>query len=316
MTQEQFIRENTPAWQALERLTKGRGHPSDFHTLDRLHRLYRVAAGHLSYARSHFPDAPVCHDLNTLVTAAHHRLYVRQSGGLHAFTRMLTQNLPLSVRREWPYLLTAVGVFIAFGLYAYLFTWFDPGAARAFLPAEYLSATGEGAGAWDGVLMSSLIMVNNLQVAVLAFGLGLTLGLGTLYVVAQNAMLLGALAAHVAAQGNGLTFWSLILPHGVWELFAICLSAAAGLRLGFALLRPGSRSRKDALTAAGKAALPMMGLVAVLLVLAGLVEGFFTPADLAPEAKLLFAAVTFVLLLAYLSLCGRKNAADHRLPTL
>jgi uncharacterized membrane protein SpoIIM required for sporulation len=310
MTQERFIRDNTPSWRALEQLTRGRGQPSDFPALDRLHRLYRVAAGHLSYARSHFPDAQVCHYLNTLVTAAHHRLYVRQTGGWPAFTRTLTRKLPLAVRREWPYLLVSAGVFIAFGLYAYLLTWFNPGAARAFLPEQYWAATGEGAAVWDGMVMSSSIMVNNLQVSVLAFGLGLTLGLGTLYVVAYNAMLLGALAAQITARGNGLVFWSLILPHGVWELFAICLAAAAGLRLGYALLRPGALSRKDALTAAGKAALPMMGLVAVLLALAAVVEGFLTPADIPPGAKLAFSALAFALLTLYLARGGRRNAPD------
>ena len=155
--------------------------------------------------------------------------------------------------------------------------------------------------------MTSTIMVNNIYVSVLAFGFGLTLGLGTLFVLAQNGMMLGALAAVFTARGQGVLFWSLILPHGVWELTAIFLAGAAGLQIGLALLRPGQMSRRDALLGAGRQAVSLMGLVCVLLVLAAVVEGFFTPSDLPSWAKLLFSGIAFVLLSVYLFFGGRRN---------
>lgn len=311
MTQDRFIRENTPVWQALEQMLNGRQEKrTDFPSLTRLHRLYRMAAGHLSFAQTHFPESQLCQYLNALVTNAHHRLHIRRPQGWRSFGRLLTQGLPQMVRRNRAFVLVAIGVFLALTLYGYLFTWFAPDTAGAFLPQEYLdSAQSPGTGSWDGAVMSSTIMVNNIRVSILAFGLGLTCGLGTLYVLATNAMMLGALAAHVTAAGNGLVFWSLILPHGVWELFAICLSGAAGLRIGLALLRPGALSRKDALVLAGRQAVSLMCLVTVLLVLAGFVEGFFTPAPIAPEWKLTFSGVAFVLLAVYLFFGGRRELA-------
>ena len=309
MTLERFTRENTPVWQALEQFAAV-SENMDFISIVRLRNLYRLTAGHLSYARDHFPDAPLTSHLNTLVTRAHHRLHIRRQSGWRAVGRSLAAGLPRMVRRERAFVLAAMGLFLMFTLYGYLFTLFSPDSAGAFLPEEFLNASGEGGGDWDGVLMSSMIMVNNIQVSVLAFGLGLTLGLGTLYVFASNGMMLGALAAVFTANRQDVLFWSLILPHGVWELFAICLAGAAGLRVGFALLRPGLYTRRDALVAAGRQSVSMMGLVCVLLVLAAVVEGFFTPADIPPGFKLLFSGVALALLVLYLFF-GGKGKGDN-----
>ena len=309
MTQERFVREHKPSWDALETMMRGKAPKhTPFLELIHLHRLYRLAAGHLSYARGHFPEAQICLYLNTLVTRAHHRLHIRRSGGWRAFGRVFSEKLPHMVKNNRSYLFVSIGVFLLFMLYGYLFTLLSPGSAGAFLPEAYLNASGEGIGDWDSALMTSTIMVNNIYVSILAFGLGLTLGLGTLYVLVNNAMMLGALAAVFTARGQDLLFWSLILPHGVWELFAICLSGAAGLRIGYALLRPGQFSRRDALLTAGKQAVSLMSLVCALLVLAAIVEGFFTPSDIPPWSKLLFSGIAFVLLVVYLFVGGRKSA--------
>jgi uncharacterized membrane protein SpoIIM required for sporulation len=263
-------------------------------------------AGHLSYAQTHFPLSDTCRYLNTLVARAHHGLY-RRSGGPGLRLRRLPLGGARAVWENGRFVLVSVGLFVAFALYGYLFCWFAPGAASAFLPAEYLNASPSGAGnEWDSAVMSSTIMVNNIRVSVVAFCAGITFGLGTVYILSVNAMLLGALAAHVTAAGWAAEFWSLILPHGVWELFAICLSGAAGLRIGYALLRPGRLRRGDALVEAGRRAVTLMGFVCVLLILAGVVEGFFTPSAVPPTAKLFFAGLTGILLLFYLW-AGRKR---------
>ena len=310
MTQERFVRDNTPAWEELENLLRvSAPNGMTFQGLVRLHRLYRLAAGQLSYARDHFPESQITLSLNALVTRAHHRLHVRRSGSWRAFGRTLADKLPRTVKQNRAYVLTATGVFLAFGLYAYLMTRLSSAGAGAFLSPDLFDSEG-GAGNWDSVMMASTIMVNNIYVAVLAFGLGLTLGLGTLYVLAQNGMMLGSLAAFFTERGLAVSFWSLILPHGIWELFAIFLAGAAGLRIGMALLRPGRLSRRDALLSAGRQAVSLMGMVCVLLVLAAVVEGFFTPSDLPPWAKLLFSGAAFALLSAYLFFGGRRRNAE------
>ncbi|MDR1158800.1 MAG: stage II sporulation protein M [Oscillospiraceae bacterium] len=305
MTEERFVRTHADRWQALEVCTERAQKMENFTTLADFDRLYREVAGHLSYAQTHFPLSDTCRYLNTLVARAHHGLY-RRGGGPGALRR-LTFRGARAVWENGRFVLASLGLFAAFALYGYLFCWFAPETASAFLPEDYLNASPSGDG-WDSAVMSSMIMVNNIRVSVVAFCAGITFGLGTVYILSMNALMLGALAAHVTAAGWAVEFWSLILPHGVWELFAICLSGAAGLRIGYALLRPGRLRRGDALVAAGRGAVALMGFVCALLVLAGVVEGFFTPSAVPPAAKLIFAGLTGVLLLCYLW-AGRRAAA-------
>ena len=112
----------------------------------------------------------------------------------------------------------------------------------------------------------------------LAFGGGLLLGLGTLLVLIQNGVLLGAVAGLSIGAGNGRPFFSLVTAHGVLELSCICVAAAAGLRIGWAIVDPGYRRRGEALRSETRAAIEMLLGTAPWLVVAGLVEGFVTPA--------------------------------------
>jgi uncharacterized membrane protein SpoIIM required for sporulation len=311
MTEERFVRAYADRWQALEVCAERAQKIEDFTTLADFDRLYREVAGHLSYAQTHFPLSDTCRYLNTLVARAHHRLYRR--GGPGRGLRHLTFGGARAVWGNGRFVLASVGLFAAFALYGYLFCRFAPETASAFLPAEYLNASPSGAeNGWDSAVMSSMIMVNNIRVSVVAFCAGVTFGLGTVYILSVNAMMLGALAAHVTAAGWAAEFWSLILPHGVWELFAICLSGAAGLRVGYALLRPGRLRRGDALVAAGRRAVTLMGFACVLLILAGVVEGFFTPSAVPPAAKLTFAGLAGVLLIGYL-FTGRPREAGFEM---
>lgn len=308
MTQDRFIRENTQIWDSLEKTVAATGGAVTFEEVHRLHRLYRVAAGHLSYARTNYPDSQVCHYLNQLVTSAHNRLHIKRQKGSREFAHTLLFRLPAVVRQNRRFVFVAIGAFILFGLYGYLFTWYAPDSVTAFLPQEFLGANnspGAGSADWDGAVMSSTIMINNIMVSLRAFGMGLLFGLGAIFILAYNAMILGALAAYVTAAGNGLVFWSLILPHGIWELYAICLSGAAGMLIGFALLRPGQLSRRNAVVLAGRQAVPLMVLVIILLAMAGIVEGFFTPANIPPALKLLFSGLALVMLSLYLFFGGR-----------
>jgi len=109
--------------------------------------------------------------------------------------------------------------------------------------------------------------------------------------------MLGSLAAIFTAKGESLVFWSLILPHGIWELTAVFIAGGAGLKLGYSLIRPGVYRRQDALLTASRSVTGHITLTVILLIAAGIIEGFFTPSHIDPVLKLLFAAVTAVVLI-------------------
>jgi hypothetical protein len=165
------------------------------------------------------------------------------------------------------------------------------------------------------LMMSTLIILNNIQVCAYAFGGGILLGVGTLYILLTNGLILGVIGAIFISKGPdfSLYFFSGVLPHGVLELPAICIAGGAGLLLGKAILVPGGLRRIDALKKNGMDAAGLLMGVAIILLVAGLIEGFITPLKIGGEAnvpvlmyaKLAFSATAFLLLLAYVILAGR-----------
>jgi uncharacterized membrane protein SpoIIM required for sporulation len=229
--------------------------------------------------------------------------------------RFFSHILPLSLRHNARAVRIAATVFLGAALISFATGILAPQYLDAFLPESYKGLSEsqlrteesdlEGAG--GSAVLSNLIMVNNIYIAVLAFGLGITCGVGTIYVLAMNGFLLGALAGLFAGYGKSLFFWSLILPHGIWEITAICLAGGAGLRLGYSLIRPGAYRRKDALVSAARSALGLMGMVVLLLIAAALVEGLFTPLPLRAEIKLVVAFLTGIPLIWYLHYSRRAS---------
>lgn len=151
-------------------------------------------------------------------------------------------------------------------------------------------------------LEASSIMTNNILVSIKAFVYGITLGVGTIYILFFNGALLGALTALVYLYSDPVKYWSLILPHGVIELTAIFIAGAAGLMIGRSLLIPKEHSRLHSLVKGSKSALSMIWGIILMLIVAGIIEGFFTPSKVSEIGKLIFAATTGILLIAYLAI--------------
>jgi uncharacterized membrane protein SpoIIM required for sporulation len=157
--------------------------------------------------------------------------------------------------------------------------------------------------------MAAGIITNNISVALYAFALGITAGIGTCYVVLVNAMMLGAFAAHFANHDLSYPFWSFIAPHGVLEIFAILVAAAAGLRLGLSLAVPGSLMRSASLRLGARdAALLVLGTIP-MFVMAGLIEGFITPSYIPGAAKIVLGIAVAGVVIVYLLVVGLN--ADH-----
>jgi uncharacterized membrane protein SpoIIM required for sporulation len=148
--------------------------------------------------------------------------------------------------------------------------------------------------------LSTFILENNLLVAFLAFAFGITLGIGTVYVLTQNAVLLGALGGAFGAGGKAGAFWSLILPHGVLEIMAICIAAGAGLRMGWSLIDPGDRPRSVALADEARDAVLVVVGVIPAFVMAALIEGFLTGQTGVPPLEIGVGAAVAALYLLFL----------------
>src|ERR1700685_2235908 len=153
-------------------------------------------------------------------------------------------------------------------------------------------------------LASSGIMTNNLSVAFSMFALGITGGLGTIWMLTLNGLLLGVVGAATARAGMALQLWSFVAGHGALELPAIFISGGAGLEIARGMLFPGLLPRRESLAlAGGRAARLMIGIVPMLIV-AGILEGFVSPSGLAIPLKFLLSGVLLTALITYLTRVG------------
>jgi uncharacterized membrane protein SpoIIM required for sporulation len=150
------------------------------------------------------------------------------------------------------------------------------------------------------------VWTNNVWVAAESLIFGVLLGLPTLYVLLNNALNLGIDGGLMIGHGKTAEFFGLILPHGMLELSAVFLAAAAGLRLGWAIIDPGPRPRARALAEEGRATITIaLGMIVVLLV-SGVIEAFVTPSPLPTWARILIGAAAEAAFLGYVLVLGRR----------
>jgi uncharacterized membrane protein SpoIIM required for sporulation len=158
--------------------------------------------------------------------------------------------------------------------------------------------------------MFGYYIMNNIGIAFQTFASGLLFGLGSLFFLLFNGLMIGAVAGHLTQIGYGETFWSFVVGHGAFELTAIALAGAAGLKIGWALLVPGRLPRAEALRIAAGSSVRLVGGVIVFLLLAAFIEAYWSSMALAsPTLKYAVGAALWLLVLAYLLLAGRGTHA-------
>lgn len=284
--------------------------------------LYRAASSDLIYARTILQNAELGDYLNGLVARAYAVIYPNARFSLAAIGRFFTVGVPRAFRRRLGWVALSTGFFMVGLMVGGGTVLADPDAFFAFVPDEYHDLYGNrqhdlrtrrfgDMTAAQSAQFSTLLMMNNIRVALLAFAVGAAFGFFTAVLIFYNGVLLGAIAANALRWDLSLEFWSMIIPHGVVEIFSICLAGAAGLALGGALLRPGRRTRAEAFRIVASDVVPLVAGLVPVLVVAAVVEGFVTPARfLGPWAKIALGVLLGSALAAYLAAAGRRETAD------
>jgi uncharacterized membrane protein SpoIIM required for sporulation len=316
MDPEQLLQNRQAAWRRLEALlaTAERDmrslSPAD---VTELGRLYRATTSDLALAQRDFPGHRVTLFLNQLVARAHAVVYRSEPAAARRLWQFVTRTYPRLFRRLAPFIAAAALLFFGPALVAGLLLSAQPDAARSVLPAGVHSVIPmvERGQLWidlppaERPFSATFIMTNNIQVSILAFAGGVLAGLPTAYVLLSNGLILGGLLGLTTAYGLGAELVSFVIGHGVIELSVICFAGGAGLRLGWAVLRPGLRRRQDALALAGRESVALLAGCVPLLLLAGIIEGFISPAESLPGlVKAAVGVLTGAILYAYLLLAG------------
>ncbi len=327
-TPNHFRAEREGDWARLEtllnRVEKGSARKLTEAELVELPRLYRATLSALSIARETSLDADLIGYLEQLSSRAYFLLYSAREPWGRAVMRFFARDWPVAVRGMVPEILLALLLFVASAAAGYALILADPGWFDAIVPpglangrnpqagVQFLRGTLYDAPGEGGLeVFATALFTHNAQISILVFALGFAFGVPTMLLLASNGALLGAFYAVYLPKGLGwgLTGWLMI--HGTTELTAIIVSAAAGFHIGRAVAFPGERNRLSAAKAAGeRAALVMIGVVVMLLV-AGLLEGFGRQLVRTDDGRFAIAAAMLALWTVYFAFGGRRRGSPR-----
>lgn len=321
MTPADFIKRRKGDWVELEQMVSdspvGRRLRSSSDGASRLAGLFRSACSDLARARaSGYPDDLIDY-LNNLTARAHNLFYLAPPFPLRRIWQFFTTLFPLTVRRNATYVVA--GLLLFYGPMAGMIALsaYDEEVLYQIVPKSMLEGVekmyekghGEGREETADVMMTGFYVRNNIGIAFQCFSAGIFLGLGSIIIILFNGVLIGAIVGFVAQSPAGMNLLSFIIGHGPFELTAICLSGAAGLRLGFGVIITGNRRRVDSLRLAAADAVRLVLGAAALLLGAALIEGFFSPSGLPMAVKFTFGGLCTLFLVWYL---GIHSVRVHR----
>ncbi len=318
MDQETFVRRAEERWRsfavALDQLSgSARRGGADFP------RLYRSICHDLALARERQFDAHLVDRLNSLALRGHQQLYRPVTPSWQRMVGFWARDLPRSVWREAPFVLVAGLIFYGAGLLLAGLVQLYPDLVHAVLdPGEVASLEAmydpssphhlRPRGADTDAAMFGFYIRNNIGIGFRTFAGGIFLGLGSLFFLVFNGVVLGVVGGHLVQIGFGETFGSFVVGHGALELQAIVLAAAAGLRLGWPLLSPGAARRIDALRGGASAAVPLLYGATTLFFLAAGVEAFWSASVLVPaRIKFIVGGVLWVITALYFATARRRD---------
>jgi len=324
--QEQFTQRHQALWEHFEQCL-------DYQALSRRARkkqeapepldlptAYRQICQHYALANSRMYSPVLVERLNHMVIRGHQRLYSSRSHFLKSILHFFAAEFPALMRREWKVFAIASALFYLpfFAMIALIqwqpeliYTLLDAATVRdmesMYNPAN--TVLGRERSSDSDLYMFGFYIKNNTGIGFQVFAGGMLYGIGTLFFLLFNGLIIGAVAGHLTQLGFIDTFWGFVLGHGAFELTAIAISGAAGLKLAMALIAPGRKSRTRALIDNGRIGIRIMYGAATLFIMAAFVEAFWSSTIMAVGIKYTVAAVLWALVIAYFWLAGRGS--DH-----
>jgi uncharacterized membrane protein SpoIIM required for sporulation len=316
-----FEAQGRPRWDRLaaqlDALELGKGATEGVDVAD-WPALYRQVCNDLALARDRQLSSALVAELNQLALRGHQLLYQARAGQWWALGRMLGAAFPRAVRREWKLVLVCHLIFYSLALGLGAMAYRSPDVIYSFMDETGVremenmydpehGSVQKGRGAEDDAQMFGFYVWNNVSIAFRTFASGLAFGVGAVASLVWNALSLGLVAGHLARAGSAKPFFGFVVAHSAFELTAMLLAGAAGMRLGLALVAPGPRTRLSAVRAAAGQSLPIISGAALMLVIAAGIEAFWSPRVLPLALKLSVGGALWTLVALWLSLAGRAH---------
>lgn len=316
MDLDRFLATNQPLWDRLgvlsSRAARGASRLSA-EEIDELVRLYQRTSSHLSYVRTYYRDPALTARLTGLVASAGAVVYGTRPKSLRAVGRFFTSTFPAALWHNRRFVAVAAALFYVPAIAVGVWLANSPTAIEAVGPPAlreaYLNEDFESYYSSNPASeFAAQVTTNNIRVGFLTFAGGILLCVPTAYLLVTNGANIGVAAGLFTAAGQSAKFYGLILPHGLLELTAVVIAGSAGLRLGWTLIDPGDRLRRDAVAEEGRRSVVLvLGLVATFAV-AGTIEGFVTGSGLPTFVRVGIGVVVETAFVLYAVVLGREAA--------
>jgi uncharacterized membrane protein SpoIIM required for sporulation len=310
-----WLKKRKPYWDRLEELVRQSGHTGLSKLTARELRetglLYRQVAADLATVREDPRNQRMAEYLNHLLGAAHNLIYTGRRPGPSGILQFYRSGFPRIFRETMPYTMAAFVLFLFGALVGMLATLADPAFTR-YVIGHRMTDTIARHEMWTHSIIgiqpqaSSAIMTNNITVCLTSFAMGFTV-LGTIYMMIFNGLLIGVIGAACWQASMNVDLWSFVAPHGALELPAIFVAGGAGLLIARGLLFPGLLSRREAIQHYGGQGVRLALGTIPMLVIAGLIEGFFSPSNAPVPLKFAVSLAMGLGLYLYLRLGGRET---------
>jgi len=313
MSYEEFIKTHEGRWEHLRLLSeriKSHGHSSlTPQELDSFLLLYRQGCADLAYIRTNFPHSRVEQYLNDLVASSHAQLVRVRPPPFKRIIDFYLRTFPHIFAKNAKFVGLAFVLFMGTALISAVGVYYD----REFfmelspIPEGVLEerasrgSVGPNMNEFIAPIATSYIFINNIQVGIMTYGTGIALGLGTVFYLFINGVMLGVVFAFFAERGMSIALMANILPHGILELTAIFICGGAGFMLGEAVVNPGELPRSQAVQESGREATQLVAGAILLFLIAGVIEGYFSFMEHIPnDVKLAFCIIPAGFLYLYL----------------
>lgn len=328
MRQIQFQQRHEASWTALEEildsLESGRNGPKQSpETIRRLPSLYRDVCQHLALAQSRCYSTALIEKLHYLALRAHHQLYKREFRIGKRMLEFMVSDFPVTLRNHhrlfWLAFILFFGPGILFGAITYvnpdmIYVVVDDSSVAQmeymYNPdADHQPGRQEGMENASRVSMFGFYVYNNTGIGFRTFAGGILAGLGTLFFLVLNGLVIGGIAGYLTGLGYVETFWGFVIGHGAFELVAIVISGMAGLLLGKAIIAPGNMRRIEALKSNARQAVILISGAAGMFFTAALIEAFWSPLPISATIKFIAGTLLWLLVFSYLVFTGRNRDA-------
>lgn len=305
MREAAFVKQNKNKWLKFESLLQNKNKLQP----QTLSDIYIEISDHLSYSKTFYPKSNTTVYLNQLAASAHQRIYKNKKESKNRVITFYTKEFPLFFYRFQKQLLLAFLIFALFSAAGAFSAAADHTFVRSILGDAYVNMTLQNIAEDDPMAVYKKmgetdmflgITINNIRVALIAFSLGLLAGLGTVFVLMQNAVMLGSFQYFFYDKGllweSARTIWI----HGTIEISVIIIAGCAGLVVGKSMLFPGTYKRLTSFTKGVKNGLKIVISTVPFFIIAGFLEGFVTRQTQMPDwLAIMIIGLSLTLILFY-----------------